>query len=290
MRATVIGLGAMGGAVAERLITSGVDTGVADIDSGAVDRLVSIGGRHVDVASATTEDLGSFVITSLPNDQVVTDVVLTDGLLDRLGDAILIELSTTLPKTVEVIGQRAAEAGLRVVDSPVSGGPDEARAGKLTLIVGADAEVLDAARPLLEVLGSIEHVGAVGTGKAVKLVNNLISMGNVAVAAEAFTLGTELGIDGRLLYDVLSRSGCRSAHFQKRMPWALDEDYAARFAVNLGEKDVRLGLQLAHERDYVMPVASIVHQLFEMGRAKGFGQQDVISLRKLYEDWAHPTA
>jgi 3-hydroxyisobutyrate dehydrogenase len=287
MKATVIGLGAMGGAVAERLIRSGVDTGVSDIDPGAIDRLVSMGGRRADIAS---DDLGSFVVTSLPNDQVVTDVVLTDGLLERLGDAILIELSTTLPKTAEAIGNRATESGVRMVDSPVSGGPDEARAGKLTLIVGADAAVLDAARPLLELLGTIEHVGAVGTGKAVKLVNNLISMGNVAVAAEAFTLGTELGIDGHLLYDVLSRSGCRSAHFQKRIPWALDEDYSARFAVDLGEKDVRLGLQLAHEQDYVMPVASTVHQLFEMGRAKGFGKQDVISLRKLYEDWASPTA
>jgi 3-hydroxyisobutyrate dehydrogenase len=182
------------------------------------------------------------------------------------------------------------EAGARhdvaVVDCPVSGGPGEALAGKLVELVGADDAALARVRPVLEALGTVEHVGAVGHGKTVKLLNNLMAMGNIVVAAEAFTLGVKLGLDRDDLFDVLSRSGGRSFHFLKRFPYALADDYSARFAVRLGEKDIRLGLELAHDADYPMPTASIVHQIFEMARAKGLGNEDVVAVLKVFQEWA----
>lgn len=281
---TVIGLGAMGGAVARRLVESGIDTGVHDISPDAVARLVDGGAREVDPSSG---DLGDFVLTSLPDDRAVTAALLDSGLLSRLSGKVLIELSTILPATMSLVAERAREHDVAVIDAPVSGGPAEALKGALVLLAGASSPVLHRASAVLDVLGTVEHVGEAGDGKAVKLVNNVMSMGNVAVAAEAFALGTTLGLDAGRLYDVLSRSGGRSHHFTKRIPYALADDYAPRFSLNLGEKDLRLALQLAHDEGYVMPTASIVHQVFEMGRAQGLGGEDAIAVLKVFEGWAN---
>ncbi len=279
----VIGLGTMGGAVAERLVARGFPTLVHDIEPAAVARLTGLGATACDPAGAGAADV---IITSLPNDRIVRDALIGSGVLKSWAGRVLVELSTTLPDTVEAVADAARPHGVAVVDCPVSGGPGEALAGKLVQLVGADEDALERARPVLEALGSIEHVGAVGHGKTVKLLNNLMAMGSIVVAAEAFTLGVRLGLDRHELFDVLSRSGGRSFHFLKRWPYALADDYHARFAVALGEKDIRLGLELAHESGYVMPAASIVHQIFEMARAKGLGNEDVVAVLKVYQEWA----
>jgi 3-hydroxyisobutyrate dehydrogenase len=283
MKTAVIGLGTMGGAVAERLILSGFEVLAYDIDDAAIARLAGKGATACTLDGAGAADV---IVTSLPNDQIILQT-LTPEVLKHWSGSVLIELSTTLPATVIAIAQAAAEHDVAVVDSPVSGGPGEALAGKLVELVGADDAALARARPVLEALGTVEHVGAVGHGKTVKLLNNLMAMGNIVVAAEAFTLGEKLGLDRHQLFDVLSRAGGRSFHFLKRFPYALADDYTARFAVSLGEKDIRLGLQLGHDADYVMPAASTVHQIFEMARAKGIGHEDVVAVLKVYQDWAH---
>ncbi|MET7924362.1 NAD(P)-dependent oxidoreductase [Streptomyces sp. NPDC005349] len=287
MKATVIGLGTMGGAIARRLVDKGFDVGGYDLEPAAVERLVEAGGRAVDPQQ---DGLGEVVLTSLPNDGILTSAVLESGLLDRMGGGLLVEASTALPATVEQIVERAKPLGIEVVDSPFSGGPNEALAGSLVQFVGASEPALERARPVLEALGSIEHVGEAGQGKTVKLVNNLMAMGNVVVAMEAFTLGTKLGMDREKLFDVLSRSGARSFHFLKRMPYVLADDYSARFALDLGGKDIRLGLQLAHEQNYAMPTASTVHQIFELGRAHGLGGEDVVAVMKVFQGWAEGKA
>ncbi|MEV5712889.1 NAD(P)-dependent oxidoreductase [Amycolatopsis mediterranei] len=283
MRTAVVGLGTMGGAVARRLLAEGFPTLVHDVDPAAVARLVELGATACSPDEAGAADV---IITSLPNDRIVTDVVLGSGVLKSWAGRVLVELSTTLPDTVKAIADAAAPHGVAVVDCPVSGGPGEALAGKLVQLAGADADALERARPVLAALGTIEHVGAVGHGKTVKLLNNLMAMGSIVVAAEAFTLGVRLGLDRHELFDVLSRSGGRSFHFLKRWPYALADDYHARFAVSLGEKDIRLGLELAHESGYVTPVAATVHQIFEMARAKGLGNEDVVAVLKVYQEWA----
>lgn len=283
IRTAVLGLGAMGGAVAQRLLESGFPTLVHDIDPDAVANQVARGATACDPAGAGAADV---IITSLPNDRIVTQVLLDSGVLAKWSGRVLVELSTTLPETVRAVAAVAAEHAVAVVDSPVSGGPGEALAGKLVELVGADAEALERARPVLSALGTIEHVGAVGHGKTVKLVNNLMAMGNIVVSAEAFTVGMQLGMDRHELFDVLSRSGGRSFHFLKRWPYALADDYHARFAVALGEKDMRLGLELAHQSGCVTPISAAVQQIFEMARARGFGDEDVVAVLKVFQEWA----
>jgi len=282
LRVGVIGLGAMGGAVADRLLAEGFTTWVHDLNRDAVERLVANGADTGPLEEASWDIL----VTSLPSDDSVRGALVDTGALRQLAGGVLVELSTILPATMSAVAAEASKADVGVVDSPVSGGPAEARAGKLVLLVGAEDRMLDRARPVLEAIGTVEHVGDVADGKAIKLVNNVMAMGNMVVAAEAFALGTTLGLDPARMFDTLSRSGGRSHHFLKRMPYVLERDFSARFALYLGEKDLRLALETAHQEGYAMPAAACIHQIYEIGMAKGWGAEDIAAVVKVYEDWS----
>src|SRR5690606_31287876 len=177
----------------------------------------------------------------------------------------------------------ALARGLRVLDCPVSGGPVEARAGKLIVMVGGEAAVMEQARPLLQALGpTIRHTGGVGTAKVVKIVNNTMAMGNLLVACEAFSLGEAMGVDATTLFDVLSESGGRSMTFTKRFPPALKGDFEARFKLELAEKDLALGLSMARELGVQAPAATLVRDLFGQAVAQGYGGKDAVALLAMY--------
>jgi 3-hydroxyisobutyrate dehydrogenase len=273
----------MGGAVAERLLRRGHEVAVFDLDQAAIERLVALGAEAPDSVAGWE---GEALVVSLPDDAAVHSVLIDGTALDEPAPKLLVELSTILPATMEEVAVAARSRDVAVLDAPVSGGPNEARAGELTLLVGAEDEALAAGRGLLEDIGSVEHVGPAGHGKAAKLVNNTMTMGNMAVAAEAFTLGVKMGLDPRRLYDVISRSGGRSHHFEKRIPYVLEGDFTARFALGLSEKDLRLALQMGHDASYPMPLASSVHQVFEQARARGLSKEDMVAVIKVYEEWS----
>lgn len=279
----LIGLGAMGGAVARRLVASGVDLTVHDVSPNAMAAIAELGAKTAPAA----KDLAAtdIVLVSLPNDDIVEEVLVRQGLLAHLSGKVVVELSTILPDTMHRIDAEAAHHGVETVDSPVSGGPNEALAGKLVLMVGAEAAVLEKVEPVISLLGTLNHVGPVGAGKSMKIVNNMMSMGNVVLASEAFALGVQLGLEPTRLYEILSVSGGASTQFVKRAPYVLDKDYTSRFAVGLAEKDLRLALAVGHHAKLPLPIAAQVHQIYEMGVATGIGQEDAIAVFKLYEQW-----
>ena len=119
-------------------------------------------------------------------------------------------MSTIDPETCREVAAKAATAGIDCLDAPVSGGPAEAGSGELVFFVGGEAAVLERCRPVLMALASeIHHVGPLGSGLVVKLVNNVMSMGNMVVAAEAMVLGVKAGVDPRRLFEMLASSGGR---------------------------------------------------------------------------------
>jgi 3-hydroxyisobutyrate dehydrogenase-like beta-hydroxyacid dehydrogenase len=156
-----------------------------------------------------------------------------------------------------------------MIDCGVSGGPADVESGTSSLLVGASVQALRQVRPVLDVLGSIDRVGAVGSGKTAKLVNNVMTMDNILVAAEAFNLGTRAGIPAATLYSLLSSTGGRSHQFVKRFPWLVEWDFAARFSLALGEKDLSLTLTLARECGAPMIATSTIHQLYRTAGSLG---------------------
>ncbi|ALM82328.1 hypothetical protein ASB57_04540 [Bordetella sp. N] len=225
------------------------------------------------------------VLTSLPNPPITLDAWLGEnGILAYMAEgSIGIELSSIDPDVMCRIAAEAKKKGVRIVDAPVSGGPLEAAAGQLVLMTGGEQADIDAVGDVLDCLSSSRHVtGPVGTGKTVKLVNNMMSMGNIVVAAEAFALGTAAGVDPKTLFDVLSQSGGRSHHFLKRFPKAIEGDYAPGFKIELGEKDVALGIDLGRKLMQPTPAASMVRELIALGMAGGRKGQDIVAMLDYY--------
>ncbi|WP_268235566.1 NAD-binding protein [Agaricicola taiwanensis] len=120
----------------------------------------------------------------------------------------------------------------------------------------------------------------------VKIVNNMMSMGNVLVAAESFALGTAAGVDAQILYDVIANSGGRSHHFTKRFPNALKGNFAPGFKMELGEKDLALGIELGRTLHQPTPAASAVREMFSVAMAEGYRGQDIVALLDMYNKWA----
>lgn len=275
MEVEVIGLGSMGGAIADRLTSCGFAPMVHDLDERRVSAKVLLGARRVGAAQPDV------VITSLPADREVLAVLDDEWLEDHPG-VIVLEMSTTLPDTVREVRARALRCAVAVLDVPVSGGPMEAASGDLVLIAGGDEGVIRQAGSVLSCLGEVVRVGDVGDAKLVKLINNVMAAGNLALASEAFALGARMGLQPRALFDLLNRSGGQSKTFGKRFPWALEGDFHARFPLRLAEKDVRLALAAASRVDVEVPIAQAIKGVFGTAVSRGWGDEDMVAVLKVY--------
>jgi 3-hydroxyisobutyrate dehydrogenase-like beta-hydroxyacid dehydrogenase len=288
-RIAVIGVGQMGSAIARRLSEAQYDVMGYDINDSVRQALEAEGVKMADSLAAALAGRTT-VLTSLPDPKAVNEAWLGAGGIIALAepDSMLVELSTIDPDTMKAVGAAAATQGHAVLDCPVSGSPNEAGTGKLVLLVGGAAAVLERAGPLFDVLGQTwQHTGAVGTAKVVKIVNNMMSMGNVLVASEAFALGVAAGVEPqKKMFDVISVSGGRSHHFTKRFPNALKDDFAPGFKMELGEKDLSLGVDLGRALKMPTPTASLAREMYALAVAEGYKGQDIVALMDMYRQWA----
>lgn len=282
-----VGLGNMGSAMAEAVLKGGYEVAVYDINAEATSNLESLGAQRVsDPGSLAAQ--ADFVLTSLPDAQAVRDVYVGEkGLLSGVrSGTVLVELSTIDPVTTEELEGTVSERGAVLLDVPVSGSPAEARRGELVLTVGGERKALDAVEPILKCFGrTVRYVGPAGAAKIVKIVNNMMTMGNVLVAAEAFSVGVKAGIDPDVLFEVLSASGGRSHHFTKRFPNALAGDFKPGFSVALGEKDLGLALELARSLGVPSPTTGLVRQMYRIAISEGLSSEDIVAVLKLFEKW-----
>jgi 3-hydroxyisobutyrate dehydrogenase len=288
----VIGMGQMGSAMAERLIDSGHDVIGYDISEGIRKALTD---RGVPVTESLREALNGrrIVLSSLPNPAAARGAFLGDQGALALAEkgSVFVDLSTLDPATIKEVDAAAVALGHEMIDCPVSGSPAEARQGKLILIAGGNRATIERLEPLILKLGeSWRYTGGVGTAKVVKIVNNMMSMGNVLVAAEAFALGTAAGVEPQTLYDVIAISGGRSHHFTKRFPNALKGNFAPGFKMELGEKDMALGIELGRTLNQPTPAASMVREMFSVALAEGYAGQDVVALLDMYNAWTKKVA
>lgn len=278
---TVIGLGAMGGTLATRLIECGINVHGYDISQPAVERLKANGGQASSDLDTALAD-ANIVITNLPNDDILMSV-LQGGLLEKLKpEQSFVEMSTILPTTMQSVAKLLEGKVKEILDCPVSGGPPEAKLGKLSLLIGTDTEPQPTTLDVLSNLGSINIIGEVGHGSTLKLVNNIMSLSNTAIAMEALELGKSMGLEYKAMYDVLTKSGGASTMLTKRGAYVIDDDFTARFEVSLAEKDTRLALQLAQKMHFPTPMLANVHQRYEMAMASGLAKEDIAALIKLY--------
>ena len=283
-----LGMGAMGGPMARRLVQTGFSVTGYDV-SEARAAAAAKDGVAIAKSPAAVAGVSDVVMSSLPNPPAVRQAYLgADGAVSALrAGTILVDMSTIDPDTWRDVAAAAAARGAESLGAPVSGGPADAGSGRLVFLVGGDAGVIDRRRPVLEALGTeIHHMGPLGAGYVVKLVNNVMSMCNVAVAAEAMVLGVRAGMDPQRLFDVLSTSGGRSHHFLKRFPNVLAGNFTPYFSIALSRKDLSLALKMAESLGVPMLATSTVRQIYEAAAAQGLDNVDMAGVTTLYEQWA----
>jgi 3-hydroxyisobutyrate dehydrogenase len=292
-----IGVGTMGFPMASNLLAAGFSLVVHDRDPAPVAKLVELGAG----SGASPREVGErcrHVVTMLPNSPHV-EAVLTgpDGLLAGLAPGgTIIDMSTIDPGTTRALAAQARDRGLRLIDAPVSGSTVKARDGTLTIMVGGDAAVLEECRPILDVLGeNIVHVGPVGTGETVKLVNNLIAAISMAAVAEGFNIGVRHGLDPRVLYEVVSKSSGDCWSLRTRVPYPdvvtaspANEGFAPGFMADLMHKDVGLALAAAKAVDAPALLGAVAEQLYRAARARGHGREDFSAVAKVVQDLSGP--
>ena len=248
-----VGLGRMGRPMVRRLLAAGVSVALFDARRDAVERVVAESGGS---AAASLRELAQdcdIVITMLPNGDVVRSVVLgEDG--DALRDAmargsVLIDMSSSSPTGTQALGRSLAERGIAMLDAPVSGGVARAETGTLAIMVGGDADLVARCHPLLRIIG--EHVfptGPLGSGHALKALNNLVSAAGLLAAAEALLIGRRFGLDPARMVDVFNASSARNYSTENKFKqFVFSRSFASGFALDLMVKDLATALDLARD-------------------------------------------
>jgi 3-hydroxyisobutyrate dehydrogenase len=267
-----IGLGQMGKPMARNLLKAGFPLVVHNRSQAAVRELVAEGAT----GAASPKEIAGLVnvlCTCLPVPADVRKVYDGEnGVLSGVRPGtILVELSTIDPTTHQTIGARAAELGARYLDAPVSGGTGGARDGTLTIMVGGSAETFEQARPVLEAMGQrIYHIGPLGSGAAIKLVNQMMVAINTLGVVEGLILGTKFGIDPTLLYEVVSNSSGASRALGST-PSILKRDFAPGFTIDLMHKDVSLAVELGKLLKVRTLAGALAQQVLQEAQAAGFG-------------------
>lgn len=284
MKIGFIGLGAMGRPMALNLVKADHELWVYDLFQAAVDELVKAGAKAV----TSPKELGSMdvVITMLPNAAIVEGTMAEIFCTAKAG-LIVIDMSSVAPHTSIKMAKLAATKQVEYVDAPVSGGTAGASQGTLTIMVGGKDEVLAKIMPLLQVLGkNVKHIGATGSGDAVKMVNNLLLGANMAVLTEALVLGVKSGLSAETMLDVIKNSSGASYALTAKMPnFIMPGKFAPGFAVDLQYKDLELAVESGKALSLPLPMTNAAQQVYETARAKGLGKEDISALIKIYEEY-----
>lgn len=290
MRVGFIGLGVMGKRMAINVLKGGYEVKVSDLNKEAVKELVDLGAKEGQTPAEVAKD-ADVVLTSLPNSAIVEGVVLgKDGVLEGIKEGtIIVDLSSITPKSIQGIAKKASQKGVEVLDAPVSGGAAGAEKGTLTIMVGGNKEAFEKVLPILSCIGTkVNHVGEVGAGDTVKLVNNLLLGANMVAVAEALALGVKAGLKPEILYDIISQSsGSSYALTAKYNNFIAKGNFEPGFMIDLQYKDLQLAVDTAKDLKMPLIIGNLSQQMFEAARAKGLGAKDISAVLKLYEDWGN---
>jgi 3-hydroxyisobutyrate dehydrogenase-like beta-hydroxyacid dehydrogenase len=259
--AAVLGTGRMGSAMAERLAAQGVEVVVYNRSRERCDVLARRIGCSVAATPAEAASRADVVISMVADDDAVRDLYDgPDGVPAGIrSSAVAVDMSTTLPDTIQAIAPAVRTTGAGILDAPVSGSVSSTLAGELTIMVGGSEVDLERARPVLGCLAKrIFHMGELGTGAAMKLAVNTVIYGLNGAVSEALVLAEHNAIERATAYEVLANSAVGAPFVQyKRAAFVDPESTPVAFSLSLAEKDLRLIDQLATESGTPMPQAAV---------------------------------
>jgi len=272
----------MGAAMAANLARAGFPLTVWNRTPGRAGEVVELGATEAPTPAAVAE--ASDIVVSCVSDTPDVEAILLgpDGVAEGAHAGLLvIDCSTISPSATRDFAARLGERGVTMVDAPVSGGSEGAKNATLTIFVGGDPAAFERARPILAAMGrTITHVGPIGSGQAVKAVNQVILAGTYLGVAEGIVLALKAGLDVEQVVGALSGGAAQSWVLANRSERMTKNDYPLGFKVALHRKDLEIALQLARELGADLPITALASGYEADLIASGHADDDVSALAR----------
>ncbi|HET7181029.1 MAG TPA: NAD(P)-dependent oxidoreductase [Candidatus Limnocylindrales bacterium] len=282
MRVGFVGLGTMGGAMAANAKRAGFDVSAWNRTPGRAPELDGLGVTTRDSAAAVAAN-SDIVITIVSDTPDVEAVLFGPGGVAEGAKpgTLVVDMSTISPSATRDFADRLAANGVQMLDGPVSGGSEGAKKGTLSIFVGGDAADLERARPVLKSLGTtITHVGPIGSGQAVKAVNQVILAGTYLGVAEGIVLALKAGLDVDQVVGALSGGAAQSWVLANRSGRMKDNDYPLGFKVSLHRKDLGIALAMARELGASLPISALCESIEAGVMGQGHADDDMSAVAR----------
>ena len=274
-----IGVGLMGAGMAKNIVTKGHPLVVmGHKNREPIERLKALGATEAKNARelAAQCDIVHLCVTGSPQVEALMNG--PDGLIagGKKG-LIIIDCSTSNPVSTKQMAARAESHGMHFIDAPLGRTPAEAEAGTLDAMVGASPELFNAVKPVIECwAANIVHLGPVGLGHTMKLVNNFVAMGYAALFSEALAIARKAGLSQDQFHSVIGSGRMRSPFYDTFMKWTMNGDENAhKFTITNAHKDMRYLSSLATDIGALHPIQSMVKNSFAAMEAQGYAQKYV---------------
>ena len=271
MATGVIGLGNIGGHIAANLVADGNDVVVHDVDA---DAMAALNGATAAPDVATVGQMADVTLLSLPTPNVVVAVAAAWADAASPG-SILVDLSTNSPALVRELGHRLAASGHHLVEAPLTGGSIGAEKRMLVFMVGGDDEPVARVLPVLEPLGRATfHVGELGLGNTMKLLNSLIAFTTTWVSLEGLAMATKAGVEVQKAVEILRTAGASNFFIDRQVETIDGRGRPTQFALELAAKDAGLFVEWGRTLGAPMPVGDAVKDVLDRAVANGLGGAD----------------
>ena len=266
-----IGTGNMGWPMAACLVKAGFEVLINDSRREVANNFVQqIGGTAPDTLKQLAAG-SDVIVTMLPTSVIVEHVLGAgdDNILSGMKPGtIVIEMSSGVPSVTRRLAGQVAALGGHMIDGPVSGGVPRAKTGELAIMVGGEAAIIDKALPVLSAMGKVLRTGAVGSGQAMKALNNLVSTGGFLIGIEALLIGQRFGLDPAVMTDVLNAAtGMNNSTQKKFHQFVLSRKFDAGFTMGLLAKDLSIALQVGRETGTAAPLSALVKEMIVSAEA-----------------------
>lgn len=287
--AAVIGLGSMGWGAAVSLLRAGIATTGVDVQDEVLQKFTAEGGSTATSpaeAAAGADTVFVFVVNAAQAEQVLFG---ENGAAAAARPGTVFALCVTMPPSATIdLAKRLTEAGMLVIDAPVSGGSIKALAGEMSIMASGAEEAFAKAAPALDAISAkiFRLGGEIGTGSQVKMINQLLAGVHIAATAEAMTLAKAVGLDLQTVFDVISESAGNSWMFGNRGPHIVNGDYTPHSAVDIFVKDLGVVSSEAGAATCPTPLTETALALFKEASAQGLGREDDSAVAKLLAERA----
>ena len=283
-----IGLGIMGGPMAENLREAGYEVVVYNRTEEKADDFVEDGGEKASSPREVAER-SDVVITMLPDSPQVEEMVLgEDGVAEGIGEGNLyIDMSSIAPATSRQVHEVLQEKGVEAVDAPVSGGQPMAESGELAIMTGGSDDAVERARPILEVMGkAVTHIGPPGAGQVAKAANQVVVALTIQAVSEALTLARKSGVDAAKVREALLGGLAQSKILEVHGERMLEHEFDPGFKLSLHRKDLAIALQAAREEGVPLLATAQAAEVMNALIASGHGDDDHAVIASFYEELA----